>query len=776
MAAAEAAVDVVACDEKSDEDGRNSPDSSSEPVATTSSMPDDYVYRAPSGVDIFKWHQGRIHDNEVKAWTGTKRLEPNGTAEEVELVESLRKSRADMLNRVGSFRPIDVLQALWDEEGKRVVITKHKGTYLKFMGAKVGDRTVLHPHEALFLLEANQLLLMRDGAPVSISEGYELLLKNGDDYDRYLVYSHILRAGYIVVPHRKQGSRETSKPAETEAKEVKGKPHESDDDVVCLDDSDDSDISVVEVIPAKFPKLDPSITITPATSPKRNLFPDKRRSRGGDLTFPQYVAGQPLVLKRPPRHLLPRNVYPSREWYEVDPTRWCQEEIAVREKRRNRGWYGERSSTNWDQRHSSGRRNPAIPDLRPDLQCQGNGQAWQAPDTSLWHAPNNSAPTAPEQRRDGRTWSNNTDGYGTGQPRGPYQGGDGPWNNAAARQSPYDASHCQPWWHGGGGLGGGGPPQPWNFADTRGAASMERPPIPLPWGPGQPWRTVPPPPLHPLPPPPPLLPGWPSRKPHEGSPHGSGNQYGYFTEAYVSETSQRSQEPRRFGSGSSFFSGPGRPDRPTRPNQASYRRTAHRNDSSPRRNWQRGPHRPSHWRSGARGGPDEEDYPSALPPFSAEATSWSELKSGLAQSERSEALLGGEGSVLWKGSIEPLVTPTQDVSIPGIVSQLAIIQEVDLVNSSRHSNSLTSDGSDPVTPDLDVYLPATSYSKRNPGTPECRVCVVRWEDGPAQLRDLKARQSAVSDGAPLVFAAVDQGQVHLYAFDVMEAPRFFPVP
>lgn len=774
MAAAEASVDVVACDEKSGEDGTNSPDSSSEPLATTSSSPDDYVYQAPSGADVFKWHQGRIHDNEAKVWQGTKRLEPNGTMEEAELVELLRKSRADMLNRVGSFRPIDVLQALWDEEEKRVVVTKHKGTYLKFMGTKVGDRTVLHPHEALFLLEANQLLLMRDGTMMSVSEAYELLLKDGDDYDKYLVYSHILRAGYIVVPHRKQVSQESPKPANEETKEVKGKQHDSDDDVVCLDDSDDSDISVVEVIPAKFPKLDPSITITRVNSSKRSLFPEKRRSRANDLAFPQYIAGQPLVLKRPPRHLLPQNVYPSREWYEVDPTRWCLEETAIREKRRNRGWYGERSSENWDQRHSSGRRNPAIPDLRPDMQCQDNRQAWQAPNaSSSWHTPNNLAQFFPEQCRDGRTWSNHADrgGYETSHSRGPYLSGDGPWNDAAVRTSPYDAPPCQPWWHGGGGFSGGVPPQPWNFADVRGAAGMERPPIPLPWGSGQPWRTMPPPPLHQLPPPPPLLPGWTSRKPHEGS---SSNQYGYFTEAYASEASERSQESRRFGSDSSFYSGPGRPDRPTRPNQASYRRTAHRNDSSPRRNWQRKPHRPSHWQCSVRGGPDEDEYPSALPPFSAGATSWSELKFDLAQAERSEALLDGEGSVLWKGSIKPLVTPTQDVSIPGIVSQLPITPEVDLVNGSRHSSSSTSDDSAPVTPDLDVYLPATSYSKRNPGTPECRVCVVRWEDGPVQLRDLRARQAPMSDDAPLVFAAVDQGQVHLYAYDVMEVPRFFP--
>ncbi|XP_049523161.1 uncharacterized protein LOC125945450 [Dermacentor silvarum] len=124
--ATEAGMEAVACDENLDEDGKDSPSTPIEAVPATSSTADDYAYRSPSGADVFKWHQGRIHDNQVKVWTGTKRLERDGSTEETELVESLRKSRADTLGRVGSLRPIDVLQALWDDQEKRVVVTKHK--------------------------------------------------------------------------------------------------------------------------------------------------------------------------------------------------------------------------------------------------------------------------------------------------------------------------------------------------------------------------------------------------------------------------------------------------------------------------------------------------------------------------------------------------------------------------------------------------------------------------------------------------------------------------
>lgn len=166
-----------------------------------------------------------------------------------------------------------------------------------------------------------------------------------------------------------------------------------------------------------------------------------------------------------------------------------------------------------------------------------------------------------------------------------------------------------------------------------------------------------------------------------------------------------------------------------------------------------------------------------LPRLSGKESSWAELKSGAAHLERMEALLAGEGAVLWKGSVQPLVVPTRDLSITGIVSQLSVLEEVDLVNGSQrppcgdaHPRGETTE------PDLDVYLPGTAYSKRNPGLPECRVCVLRWDSGRARLRDLVRRQVTPSDDVPLVFAAVDHGQVQLFAFDTVVAPRFVPGP
>ncbi|XP_077490618.1 tRNA splicing endonuclease subunit 54 isoform X1 [Amblyomma americanum] len=753
-------VDVVLCDENAEEKCENG-GPASEKTPTPSSTEDDFAYRLPSGEAIYRAHNSRVQDNATKSRIGSKRLDPTGSAEEVELIESLRNDRAEALNRVGSFRPIDVLQALWEEEEKRVVVTKHKGAYLKFMGFKVGDRTVLNPLEALFLLEANQLLLMRAGVPVSISEAYELLLEDGDHYDKYLVYAHLMRAGYIVIPHK---TRQSSKPAATAAAKVEAdteqdEAHESDDDVVCLDDSDDSDISVVKVVPPKLPKLDPSITITPITRPKRAPSSESQRTQC-DLSFPKYVAGELLTLKRPPRHLLPRNVLPSREWYEVHPDRWNLED-SVRDK-----WKGRSRPTNLERRGYFGRR-----DLEewPQLQCQGNGQAWQAPNTS-WGSANRPALVTPEQNnRDSRTWNDigadMSSGRGTGHIQAPHHGGsgDGHWNSVP--RPPYDGAQCRPW------LGGPEQPAPpWDVGNFPGTAGLQRLPPPPPlWRPSQPsWHAAPPPLRHR----PPLQHSNQPWNSQDNTRQASGDQYGYFTEPQRCELPWQMQRP---GPDLSFHSGPGRPDRQ---NLTPYRRSGQRNDSSPRHRWQGRPHRPSPSRRGG-GVSDEDEYPSAVPSFTGKVTSWAELKSGLAQAERTEALLAGEGGVLWKGSVQPLIMPTQDLSIPGIVSQLAVMEEVDVVNGKgcqQSGGSSTCSSLEPVAPDLDVYLPGAAYSKRNPGPPECRVSVVRWDDGPPHLRDLARRQVTPADSVPLVFAVVDQGQVQLYAFDVVVAPRFVPGP
>ncbi|CAN7943955.1 unnamed protein product, partial [Ixodes pacificus] len=80
-----------------------------------------------------------------------------------------------------------------------------------------------------------------------------------------------------------------------------------------------------------------------------------------------------------------------------------------------------------------------------------------------------------------------------------------------------------------------------------------------------------------------------------------------------------------------------------------------------RDNGQAPPQRPHR---GHRPAPQDDGYPSALPPLpQGSAHSWSQLKGGLAGAQRTRALLGGEGALLWRGPIKPLVLPSRDLSL-----------------------------------------------------------------------------------------------------------------
>lgn len=78
--------------------------------------------------------------------------------------------------------------------------------------------------------------------------------------------------------------------------------NDDDDDVVCLEDND-SDLDVVQVIPAKQAKTDAAELNSPVPDPAVGVSKESKRPRPDPtaLDFPVLVAGRPLILQRPPR-------------------------------------------------------------------------------------------------------------------------------------------------------------------------------------------------------------------------------------------------------------------------------------------------------------------------------------------------------------------------------------------------------------------------------------------------------------------------------------------
>ncbi|KAG0410638.1 hypothetical protein HPB47_012244 [Ixodes persulcatus] len=138
---------------------------------------------------------------------------------EASQLQALANERARALAYVGAYKLADVTEATWHEE--KIVLTRHKGHFLSFMGRAVGRRTLLHPLETLFLVESGQLTLEagRRSGPQS-------------------------RLPKLRPRPRVRRSAPPPKTATT-----------TNDDVVCHEDND-SVLDVVPVIPAKQAKTD----------------------------------------------------------------------------------------------------------------------------------------------------------------------------------------------------------------------------------------------------------------------------------------------------------------------------------------------------------------------------------------------------------------------------------------------------------------------------------------------------------------------------------------
>lgn len=75
---------------------------------------------------------------------------------------------------------------------------------LSSMGYTIsGGGHKLHPEEAVYLLESNNACIRVKDVPISIQQAYRLLLEaNNVSWADFFVFTHLKRAGYIVLPFR----------------------------------------------------------------------------------------------------------------------------------------------------------------------------------------------------------------------------------------------------------------------------------------------------------------------------------------------------------------------------------------------------------------------------------------------------------------------------------------------------------------------------------------------------------------------------------------------
>ncbi|XP_005412354.1 PREDICTED: tRNA-splicing endonuclease subunit Sen54 isoform X2 [Chinchilla lanigera] len=130
---------------------------------------------------------------------GPKDFLPDGSAAQAERLRQCREELWQLLAEERVERLGSLVAAEWRPEEGFVELKSPAGKFWHTMGFSEQGRQLLHPEEALYLLECGSIQLFYQDLPLSIQEAYQLLL-TGDtvNFLQYQVFSHLKRLGYVV--------------------------------------------------------------------------------------------------------------------------------------------------------------------------------------------------------------------------------------------------------------------------------------------------------------------------------------------------------------------------------------------------------------------------------------------------------------------------------------------------------------------------------------------------------------------------------------------------
>uniref|UniRef100_A0A3B5MX42 tRNA-splicing endonuclease subunit Sen54 N-terminal domain-containing protein n=1 Tax=Xiphophorus couchianus TaxID=32473 RepID=A0A3B5MX42_9TELE len=138
--------------------------------------------------------------------------------------------------------------------------------------------------------------------------------------------------------------------------------------------------------------------------------------------------------------------------------------------------------------------------------------------------------------------------------------------------------------------------------------------------------------------------------------------------------------------------------------------------------------------------------------------------------ERRQAKRQGRPAHLWSGEVQPLHDPTRPISTGEFRPDPRIF-------SSRLQKwmslcLLRLKGSEEWRICFNVYQPdsVADFKKSNPGKPYARMCVCSFDGPVPDLRVIK-QLSFQSGDVPVVYAAVDHGDISFYTFKDFQLPR-----
>ncbi|XP_059619254.1 tRNA-splicing endonuclease subunit Sen54 [Phlebotomus argentipes] len=133
--------------------------------------------------------------------TGSKKNFPDGSSAEFQKLGELYSNLRDILSQERIGTENNRLVGEYNSSTRKILLRKIFGSIQYFGHANEQNETFLEPHEALYLLEMNRLIIYYNSVIVSLEQAYEIFLHAQEDcltLEEYFVYSSLNKLGYIV--------------------------------------------------------------------------------------------------------------------------------------------------------------------------------------------------------------------------------------------------------------------------------------------------------------------------------------------------------------------------------------------------------------------------------------------------------------------------------------------------------------------------------------------------------------------------------------------------
>lgn len=153
---------------------------------------------------------------------GIKYYAPNDSQQQKDDLSVALNEYNKLLNEERITKKLNLSVARWDEERQMAVLTAVKGSSFQKFGFETKHGKFLYPVETLFLMDQGLLQLYYQDLPLTIQEGYILIVPLLPSFEYYQVYAYLCRLGFLVSEYR-GSSQKTDSLLEAKEMEIKHK-------------------------------------------------------------------------------------------------------------------------------------------------------------------------------------------------------------------------------------------------------------------------------------------------------------------------------------------------------------------------------------------------------------------------------------------------------------------------------------------------------------------------------------------------------------------------